>query len=72
MGNFKNKIFEIKISFKMENDNNFPRYLFMLRHAEKVSNITGEKTPNTDITYNGECQASECGMQLSKEISKLE
>ena len=56
----------------MENENNFPRYLFMLRHAEKVSNITGEKIPNTYITNNGECQANECGMQLSKEISKLQ
>lgn len=56
----------------METESNYPRYVFTCRHAEKVSNITGIKTPNTHITQNGENQASECGLHISKEISKLD
>ena len=55
----------------MDSEGNYPRYLFILRHAEKVSNITGEKTPNTSITQNGENQASECGQCIYNEISKI-
>jgi broad specificity phosphatase PhoE len=49
---------------------NYPRYTYMMRHAEKVSNVTGEKTPNTAITPNGQKQALAAGKFISKQIKQ--
>lgn len=56
----------------MENQPLFPRYLFVMRHAEKVSNVTGEKTANTLITQNGINQAVAAGNFIAKEILNLD
>ena len=55
----------------MEDLGEFPKYVFIMRHAEKVSNVTGEKTPNTSITKNGEEQALTAGKFIAKQIKKI-
>jgi broad specificity phosphatase PhoE len=49
---------------------NYPRFTYMMRHAEKVSNVTGEKTPNTSITANGQKQALAAGKFMAKQIKQ--
>jgi len=56
----------------METPTNYPRYVYMMRHAEKVSNVTGEKTPNTSITQNGQKQALYAGKYISKQMKALQ
>ena len=49
----------------------FPKHVFLMRHGEKMSNVTGIKESNTEITYNGENQAFECGNYLASVIQAL-
>ena len=55
----------------METTAAYPRYVYLMRHAEKVSNVTGEKTPNTSITKNGQRQALYAGKYIAKQIKAL-